>query len=117
MGLVSLAVGWGHFQGNPSVSVNGDSANFQFAIGYAAAGVLFLLEALVTFLRKRAALVLAIPVAVFAAVSVFDQLNQLLQGAMVTPKYLIMYGAMALMSVLTIADVVLAKECSDPENA
>lgn len=116
MGLTSIAVGWSHFQGNPSVSVNGDPANFQFAMGYTVSGIMLLLEALLTFLRKKAALILAIPVAVFAAVSVFDQLNQLAEGTMITTKYLMMYGTMFFMSVLTIAVVVLDRDGADPES-
>lgn len=108
MGLVSMAVGWNHFQGNPSVSFNGEPANFQFAMVYTLAGILLLLEALLTFRGKKAALILSIPVALFAAVSLFDQLSQLTEGTMITTKYLMMYGTMLFMSVLTIAVVVLA---------
>ena len=117
MGLVSIAVGWSFFQGNPSVSVGGDPVNFQFAIGYIVAGILLLSEAALTFLRKKAALILSVPVAMFTAVSVFDQLNQLAQGTMVTPKYLVIYGAMFSMSVLTTAVVLLVKKEEVPINA
>ncbi|MDV2080486.1 hypothetical protein [Marinobacter xestospongiae] len=117
VGLVSLAVGWGHFQGNPSVSFNGNPANLQFAVGYVVVGAILLLEVVVTFLRKKAALVLAIPVAIFSIVSVFGQLKQLVQGTMITAKYLAMYGALALIAILTITVVLLAKKGVDKENA
>lgn len=117
MGLVSIGVGWSFLQGNPSVSVDGGPVNFQFVIGYIVAGILFLSEAVLTFLIKRAALILSIPVAVFTAVSVFDQLNQIVQGTMLAPKYLVMYGVMFLMSTLTTAVVLLVKKEEASINA
>lgn len=116
-GLVSIAGGWSFFQGNLSVSVAGEPVNFQFAVGTIVAGILFLSEAVLTFLRKKAALVLSIPVAVFTAVSVFDQLNQLVQGTMITSKYLVVYGGIFLMSILTTAVVLLAKKEDAPITA
>jgi hypothetical protein len=117
IGLVSIAVGWGFFQGDTSVLVGGNAVNFQLAVGYTVAGTVFFLQAALTFLKKKAALILSVPVVVFTAVSVFDQLNQLVQGTMVTYKYLVMYGIILSMAVITSAVVLFGKKDEVPVNA
>jgi hypothetical protein len=117
IGIVSVAVGWGFFQGDTAVSVGGNTAKFQFAVGYTSAGAVFLLQAALTFLRKKTALILSIPVAIFTAFSVLNQLNQLVQGNMVVHKYLVVYGIIFLMAVLTTVVVLLGKKDEVPINA
>ena len=97
-GLVSLVVGMDLLYGESlSISISGNSANVEFAIGYVTVGALFLLEAALTFYGKKLALVLSIPVAVF----VFDELGEFWDGSMVSLKYLSFYGAMLFASTLT----------------
>lgn len=116
-GLVFIVVGWSYLQENPSVAVNGDPANVRFAVGYTGAGILFLVEAVLTFFKKKLALILSIPTTLFAMLAISDQLNQLIQGSILTANYLIMYGIVLLMSSLTIAVVVSAKIAEAPKNA
>ncbi|UDL06110.1 hypothetical protein [Marinobacter sp. CA1] len=117
MALVSMGVGWSLIAGNPSVSFSGDSVNDQFAIGYTVAGGFLLLQAAFTFCRKKLALVLSIPLALFAAIAGSGQLNQLFQGSIITSNYLIMYGFVFMVSILTIAVVAFSGNGADLENA
>ena len=117
MALVSIGVGWSLVAGNSSLSFNGDSVNDQFVMGYIVAGVLLFSQAALTFFRKKLALVLSIPLALFAAIAGSDQLSQLFQDSMITSKYLIMYGFVFLVSILIIALVVFSNIGADPENA
>jgi hypothetical protein len=112
MALVSIGVGWSLTDGNPSLSFSGDPVNDQFAMGYTVAGGFFLLQAALTFFRKKLALFLSIPAALFAATAGSEQLSQLFQGSITTSKYLIVYGF-----VLTIAVVAFAGNGADPESA
>ncbi|MFL1454306.1 hypothetical protein ACJO5Y_07645 [Marinobacter sp. GN3S48] len=101
-GLVSLVVGMDLLHGESlSISISGNSANVEFAIGYVTVGALFLLEAALTFYGKKLALVLSIPVAVLMAVFVFDELGEFWDGSMVSLKYLSLYAVMLFASTLT----------------
>lgn len=101
-GLVSVVVGMDLLNDESfSISVSGNSANAQFAVGYITVGTLFLGEAALTFYGKKLALVLSIPIAVLMAVFVFDEVGELLEGSAVSLKYLSLYGAMLLASTLT----------------
>lgn len=117
MSVVFIAVGVDILSGDPSVSRNGSSTNFPFGVAFIFSGGLSILVSVLTFFMKRMALILSVPAAILTAVSVFGEMHQLIQGSMLSPKYLIAYGAMFLASALTTGVLLWPKKKEVEEHA